>query len=115
MYREALYEVLFRYELFDKANQMAQEWLTQDMEDYDKLIAKNVKSKKAKQKMITQMQQDKEDLLEARDFDAQEVERSKEEQNAIKAQYDVAYAEHKELQEEFSTLDAENNDIISQM
>lgn len=55
--------------------------------------------------MQKQMDQDRQDLVEARDFDQGERDRSREEQQKVKEEYDRVFAEHKERKDEFGLID----------
>ena len=44
-------------------------------------------------------------MVEARDFDRGEMERSREEQRGVKEEYDRVFAQHKEKKDEFAVVD----------
>ena len=55
--------------------------------------------------------QDKAELVEARDFDLQEVQKSRVQQKLVKDEYDKVYAEGKEWQDKLNIKEAENAEI----
>lgn len=72
LYREALFEMLAKTEVWDALVEMGEEWLKEDMTVYDKQVARNIKQKVARAKMARNISLDMLELQEARDFDAEE-------------------------------------------
>lgn len=107
--------MMHQLEPFDKAVEVAQTLLKEEQLTYDKQVAKATKQKWSKVKMYNALEQERRDLVEARDFDALELRQAKKDQGNIKLDYDKAYAEKKDWQDQLEGVDAQNQTLESKL
>jgi len=89
--------MFLRLEVYDNVIGVGQDWCKEDETSFDKIVSKTAKQKVAFSKMLQQVEIEKHELTEAKEFDAQQLQQAKHEQKETKDLYDIAYQETKDM------------------